>query len=104
VKQLNLSYDPAAGKFQARLGRPEATVCLTESALIDAVAVGLQKLSRELEGFPLAELRFARIKELVRLVKNAVTQNHPSEGEVIDPRHRISDGLLWDPRPNAEGS
>jgi hypothetical protein len=46
VKQLNLSYDPAAEKFQARLRSPEATVCLTEGALIDSVGVWLQKLSR----------------------------------------------------------
>ena len=82
-RQFKPSHDPSLEKFQLRMANTQVTVWLSESAMVDAVFRWLEKLSHLLAGFPAGELRLARSKELVRMLKNSVTRGQPSEGEVI---------------------
>lgn len=86
VKKFRLNYDPSAQKFQVRPGPGEPAVCLSESGLIDAVLRCLEKLSRQLEGFPPRECRFSRARELVRRLKGALTRDQPSDDEEVVAR------------------
>lgn len=84
AKRFNLSFDPSVRKFQLWMGPADGAVCLSESGLVNTVLGCLQKLSRELHGFPQRELCLKRVKEIVGLLKIEVARSELSEDESID--------------------
>jgi len=84
ARRFKVSFDPSVRKFQVRMGPAGGAVCLSESALINAIFGCLQKLSRELQGFPQRELCLARVKEIVGLLKIEVARGQLSEDEVVE--------------------